>query len=291
MSYAFVIRDDEKSREIKDFLESKIKLNKDEINPKIVIAVGGDGTILTAVHKYPDAIIFGVHTGHLGFFANYDSDKLDILIDDINNNNYKVDYLDSLEASFTDSDGNKNDFAINEVTILSPGRTLRIDVYIDDEYFERFRGTGLAISTPFGSTAYNKSLNGSVVDTSLKLMQLTEIASINSNAYKTLSSPLVLSDERRIRLEVNSNETDVYITADNITYKQNHLESMIIDYKKNNIKMGYHEQLSFIKRINRTFIISKDWNYLNVFGNIVMITFTLKIKMLVWSKFVDINKW
>jgi hypothetical protein len=55
--------------------------------------------------------------------------------------------------------------------------------------------------------------------------------------------------------------------------------------------MGYHEQLSFIKRINRTFIISKDWNYLNVFGNIVMITFTLKIKMLVWSKFVDINKW
>ena len=46
MSYAFVIRDDEKSREIKDFLESKIKLNKNEINPKIVIAVGGDGTIL-----------------------------------------------------------------------------------------------------------------------------------------------------------------------------------------------------------------------------------------------------
>ena len=156
MSYAFVIRDDEKSREIKDFLESKIKLNKNEINPKIVIAVGGDGTILTAVHKYPDAIIFGVHTGHLGFFANYDSDKLDILIDDINNNNYKVDYLDSLEASFSDSDGKNNAFAINEFTILSPGRTLRIDVYIDDEYFERFRGTGLAISTPFGSTAYNK---------------------------------------------------------------------------------------------------------------------------------------
>ena len=258
MSYTFVFREDKKSIEIMKLLESKIKLDKNDTNPEIVIAVGGDGTILTAVHKYPNATIFGVHTGHLGFFANYDSDKLDILINDINNKEYKVDYLDSLEACFNDSNESKTDFAINEFTILSPARTLRIDVYIDDEYFERFRGTGLAISTPFGSTAYNKSLDGSVVDTSLKLMQLTEIASINSNAYKTLSSPLILSDERRIRLEIKSIETDVFITADNITHKPRELKSMIIDYKKNNIKMGYHEQQSFIKRINRTFIISKE---------------------------------
>ena len=89
-------------------------------------------------------------------------------------------------------------------------------------------------------------------------MQLTEIAGINSNAYRTLSSPLILSNERKIRLKASNNEEDIFITADNISYKLSIFDSINIDYKKNSIKMAYHEQLSFIKRINRTFIISKE---------------------------------
>ncbi len=257
MSYTFVLRNDQKSDEIKAYLENKIKLEKNDVNPDIVIAIGGDGTILKAIHKYSNATIFGVFTGHLGFYANYDSDKLEVLINDINNNEYTIDYLDSLEAEFKDNDGNIcKEFALNEFTIMCPPRTINLDVFIDDEYFERFRGTGLVVSTPCGSTAYNKSLDGSVIDTSLKVMQLTEIAGINSNAYGTLSSPLVLSNERRIRLEAEDID-DIFITADNISYNVNKFNYINIHYKKNSIKMAYHEQMSFIKRINRTFIISK----------------------------------
>lgn len=259
MSYTFVIKDDRNSYEIKKYIKNKIKLDIDDTNPDIVIAIGGDGTILKAVHQYSNATIFGIHTGHLGFFANYDSLEVDTLINDINNNEYKVDYLDSLEASFEDYNGNKyKEFALNEFTIICPPRTLMLDVYIDEEYFEKFRGTGFAISTPYGSTAYNKSLDGSVIDTSLQVMQLTEIAGLNSNAYRTLQSPLIISNERRVRLEDKSKETHVFITADHKSYKVDNFRSMVIDYRKNSVKMAYHEQISFIKRINRTFIISKE---------------------------------
>ena len=157
MKYAFVLRDEDASLGVANYIRDKIKLEENDKNPDLVIAVGGDGTILNAVHTYPNACIFGVHTGHLGFYANYDIDEVDILIDDINNNNYKIDKYDVLECEFSDINGKTyNDFALNEVTIVSPLRTLKLDVKIDDEFIERFRGTGFCVSTPSGSTAYNK---------------------------------------------------------------------------------------------------------------------------------------
>ena len=259
MEYTIVSRDDDKSREIAKCIESKLKIAKNQTNPEIVIAIGGDGTILKAVHLYKNSIIFGIHTGHLGFYANYDCDDVLVLIDDINNNKFKIDELDILEAEFSDKNGKKiNDFAMNEITLVCPPRTIRLDVSIDNEYFERFRGTGLAVSTPYGSTAYNKSLDGSVVDTSLSVMQLTEIAGINSNAYRTLQSPLILSSERSIKLEAKEKQADIFITADHITYNINDFDYVKISYKKNAIKMAYHDHCSFLTRISRTFIISKD---------------------------------
>ena len=259
MRYSVIVRDNDESNKIANEIKKRIIGEEVKDNPEIVIAIGGDGTIIKATHIYPNAIIFGVHTGHLGFFANYSRDNIDLLIKDINNNEYKVDKLDSLQAKFK----NKNedsiiDFAINEFSILSPQRTLNIDVYIDDEYFERFRGTGFAVSTPYGSTAYNKSLGGGVVDTSLSIIQWTEIAGINSNSYKTLSSPLVLSSDRIIKLEAKSENADVVITADNKAYMLSDFDYIEIKSMKNSIKMAYHKHESFLKRINRTFIISKE---------------------------------
>jgi len=258
MKYAFLLRDLDESLNVKKYIEEKIKLEYDEKTPDIVIAIGGDGTILNAVHKYPDAIVFGIHTGHLGFFANYDMNEIDTLIDDINYNRYKVDLLDTIECNFYDKNGKKyTDFALNEVTIVSPLRTLRLDVSVNDEFIESFRGTGFCVSTPYGSTAYNKSLHGSVVDTTLKVMQLTEIASINSNAYRTLSSPLILSSERVLKFKAK-NETKVFITFDHLSYDLDNFDNIDIFYKKDRIKLAYNTQKSFLNRINRTFLISKE---------------------------------
>lgn len=255
MKYCIICKEDEKSFNIKNEIMPKIQFEYANENPDFVIAVGGDGTILKAIHEYPEAIIFGVHTGHLGFFANYGIDDIEVLIDDINNKTYNVEYLDLLSANINGREVCYH--ALNEVSIITPPRTLILDVYIDDVFFERFRGTGFCISTPFGSTAYNKSLHGSVIDPEIKSLQLTEIAGINSTAYRTFSSPLVLSSKRKIRLEALEEE-ELFVTVDNISFTENKFKSIEIGYANEKIKFGYHSHQNFLNRIKRTFLLSNN---------------------------------
>ena len=159
MSYCCLVREDKASLEIEKEIKTRIKLSYNDVDPEIVVAIGGDGTIIKASHLYPNAIIFGIHTGHLGFYANYSVDELDLLIDDINNKNYCIEKLKLLSCEIEDSLGNViKENALNEITVVTPPRTLTLDVKIDGEFLERFRGTGLCISTSSGSTVYNKLL-------------------------------------------------------------------------------------------------------------------------------------
>ncbi len=257
MTYTTITRDKDKSLEIINYIKSKLNIKEDDTNPDYVIAVGGDGTIINAVHKYPSSIIFGIHTGHLGFYANYEEKDVDTLINDINNNEFKTVSLGVVCASFKNNGKDVTDYALNEVTLVSPLRTLILNVSIDNEFLERYRGTGICVSTPMGSTAYNKSLHGSVIDDRLEVMQLTEMASINSMSYRTLSSSILLSKDRTISL-TDISKGKKFITIDNIFYEVDEIEKLDIKFESNKIKMAYHNKNSFIERITRTFLISKE---------------------------------
>ena len=256
MTYSVLVRNDDKSMMIEEYIRKNIRYSYSDNNPDIVIAIGGDGTILQAFHKYPNAVVFGIHTGHLGFFANYNPDTIDLLVNDINNNLYKIEEVELLSCVFEEANGNKiiGD-ALNEATVISPRKTLILDVSIDGEVLEKFRGTGLCISTTLGSTGYNKSLHGAVVDHNMTIMQLTEVASINSNAYRTLGSSLILSNKRRIVLETET-PVSLSVSFDNISYELKEFKKASFFYNGHIIKMGYHEPEGFIKRIARTFIDS-----------------------------------
>ena len=256
MKYCILNRNDYKSKEIAEYIIKNIKYSYDENNPDIVIAIGGDGTILHAFHQHPKSVVFGLHTGHLGFFANYNPDTLDLLVDDINNQSYKIEETELLSCKIEEDDGNVIEVdAINESTVLSTRKTLILDVKIDDELLERFRGTGLCVSTPVGSTAYNKALHGAVVDHNMTIMQLAEIASINSNAFRTLGSPLILSRKRKIVLE-SETPLQLSVSVDNLAYDIKEFRRATFYYKGHYIKMGYHSAEGFIKRIARSFIDS-----------------------------------
>lgn len=254
MKFSIICRNDEKSNKISDKIKKALIHTLDNDNPDIVIAVGGDGTLLKAFHSYPNAILFGVHTGSLGFYANYGVNDVDLLIEAINNHSYSIECMDLLNCKMVDYNDNVIiNNALNEITIVNPTKTLILDVYIDNAYFEKFRGTGMCISTPSGSTAYNKSLHGSVIDSTIKCMQLTEIAGINSNAYRTLASPLVLSSDRSIKL-FSDIPQDVYVTVDTVSYSAKDFKEISISYSNNVLKMGYSTSEGFFNRINRTFL-------------------------------------
>ena len=255
MKYITVVKNDSESKKVDEIIKKSISLEEDNKNPDYVIAIGGDGTIIKASHRYPHAVIFGVHTGHLGFYANYNVDNIDELIEDINSNKFEYHNIDVISCELVTK--NKTTLlgnALNEITILTPLKTLTMDVFVDNSFFETFKGTGLCISTPFGSTAYNKSLSGAVVDTNLSAIQLTEIAGINSNAYRTLASPLVLNSERVLELKCKNYGDKVYITIDHESREVESYVSIRIHLSDYKIKMAYHRYEDHLKRIKRTFL-------------------------------------
>lgn len=84
------------------------------------------------------------------------------------------------------------------------------DVCLNDVLFESLRGDGLSVSTPTGSTAYNKSLGGAVLHPTIEALQLTEIASLNNRVYRTLGVPSLCLSMRRLRFILPEWEVTLY---------------------------------------------------------------------------------
>lgn len=191
----------------------------DELNPELIISVGGDGTMLGAVRKYLDCIeevkFLGINSGRLGFYTEFLPNEIDYLIEVLANEKFHECHFNLLEYNLIGPKKVITSYALNELAITNPIHTQIIDVFINSHHFETFRGTGFLISTPSGSTAYNKSLGGSVVHPAVKSFQLTEIASINNRVYKTISSPLVLHKNHKISL-VSQNYNNIFIIADGV---------------------------------------------------------------------------
>lgn len=253
MKYWIIHKEDRVSLEIKEVLLKKIRLELDIEHPNIVIVIGGDGTFISAVHQYPDAVFFGIHTGHLGFFANYILEDVEQLITDINQKTYKVEKIDTLECTLVTSEKIIQNFAINEMTLLTPPKTLILDVEVDGNRLETFRGTGLCISTAYGSTAYNKSLHGAIIDPNIKAIQIAEIAGINSNQYRTLGNSFILSSNRGIILKTTQLE-DVFVTIDHLSYHLEHFQNAQIRLSEKTISVAHSKNNDFMERLRRTFL-------------------------------------
>ena len=253
MKYVIISKKNAESLEIKQKLIDNLKLEYDEKEPNFAIAIGGDGTILRTFHKYPNATIIGVHTGHLGFYTSYLTNEIDDLILDLNNDKVATKTIDLLSIKIYTERGYNYHLALNEATVVSASKSLMLDIFIDDLFFERFRGTGLCVSTPTGSTAYNKSLGGAVIDSNIDVYQLTEMAGINNSSYKSLNSPFVLSSERRLRIR-SKMPTKATITIDNASYELNDFQMMSIMYKKDGLKIAFKDNTSFTNKIIDAFL-------------------------------------
>ena len=95
-----------------------------------------------------------------------------------------------------------------------------MDVELNGEHFERFRGDGLCVSTPSGSTAYNKALGGAIIHPTLQAFQLTEMASINNRVFRTVGSSLVLPAHHNCALKP-VNEQQFNMTVDHVQHDTN----------------------------------------------------------------------
>ncbi|MCL2560169.1 MAG: NAD kinase [Turicibacter sp.] len=255
MKFSIYTYDSEKTSNVKNDLEQKLAL-KDFVhnpeNPDIVFTIGGDGTVLKTIHHYMDAGILsdvkfvGIHMGHLGYYTDWLPEELDDMVNFLTTREIESYSYTLLEAKLCAGSKTRMRYALNEFTILNATRTQHLDIKINEQFFESFRGTGICVSSPTGSTAYNKSLGGAVVYPSLPVYQLTEIASINSNAYRTLGSPLIIPAEQTITLESEN--------WDSTTLTQDYLQLDISELTAIKITLS-DKQVHFVKRKSGLF-----WN-------------------------------
>lgn len=154
-----------------------------------------------------------------------------------------------------DVDGSTSFHCLNEFSLRSSIiKTFVVDVHVDDLYFETFRGDGLVVSTPTGSTAYNKSLRGAVVDPLIPCFQVSELASLNNNTYRTLGSPFILNHERTLTLKLRPDGNDYpVIGMDNEALSIKQVEKAVVRLSDKQIKTVKLKNNSFWEKVQRTF--------------------------------------
>ncbi|SDZ00125.1 NAD+ kinase [Evansella caseinilytica] len=235
------------------------KLEIDVVEPEIVISVGGDGTMLKAFHKYShrlaETAFVGIHTGHLGFYADWQPDELEKLVIHIAKTPFKVVEYPVLEViiRYHDDVTSERYLALNECSLRSSEGSIVMDIEIKGEHFETFRGDGLCISTPSGSTAYNKALGGAIIHPSLPAIQVAEMASINNRVYRTIGSPLVLPQHHTCLLKPSS-KMDFQISIDHLTKLQRGVKSIQCRVAEEKIRFARFRPFPFWKRVKESFI-------------------------------------
>lgn len=169
----------------------------------LAVAMGGDGTMLRAVDLVSQAgvPVLGVYFGHLGYLTEVDPVDLDDALDRFLAGSYRVEERMTLEVALTSADGGpvQTRVALNEAVVqrASGSLTVRIDVRVDGAQFKTYVADGLIVATPTGSTAYNLSVRGPIVEPELEAILLTAVS-----PHELFDRTLVFGSSRELRLEV-----------------------------------------------------------------------------------------
>lgn len=201
-----------------DSLSKKFKTKTiSSINPKkisCVLILGGDGTIMRYYHNFSQSQIpiVGINLGEVGFMADIPVSELYASLEDILKKKYEIETRLVIEGH---EEGKSPLFAVNELTFHRAKNTASIElaVYVDGTYFNTFRGDGLLISTPNGSTAYSLSAGGPLLSPTLDGLVITPIC-----PHTISNRPFVLSTSHEIELQyLNNFEHPIEILADGIS--------------------------------------------------------------------------
>jgi NAD+ kinase len=178
----------------------------------MVLALGGDGTLLRAARLVgPRGIpILGVNLGRLGFLAAIAPLELDRALGDIIANNFVVEERLMLEARIPGRPGNPI-VALNDIVIdkSRSSRAIDIETHINGTFAVTYRGDGLIISTPTGSTAYALSNGGPIVTPTSRVLGITPIS-----PHTLTGRPLIVPDDCIIRIVAKSSSEEILVSAD-----------------------------------------------------------------------------
>ncbi len=174
-----------KAEEFYNFLAKNYSFVSEE-EADVIVCLGGDGFMLHCLHNYIhlNKPLYGTNCGSRGFLLNQQNNSFDLIYSIKNSLEFK---LNPLMATFKDINNKiSNAFAFNEISFLrSKPKSSHLGINIDNNTrIKKLIGDGLLISTPVGSTAYNRSCGGSILSIYSNLLAITPINPLNPLNWK-----------------------------------------------------------------------------------------------------------
>ena len=190
-----------------------------DMNPKTdcLLVIGGDGSVLRAAHLVlgTGVPILGINLGTLGYLAEVEKNNWQEMIGLLLKGNYEIEPRMMLEGRMVERNGvtvNEDGIlhGLNEAVVRSSAlRVINFNVYVDGHLLNNLDADGIIISTATGSTAYNMSAGGPLVEPKAQLLLLTPIC-----AHTLNTRSVVLSAEDSIVIEMAKNTRNEKILAE-----------------------------------------------------------------------------
>lgn len=184
-----------------------------EIEPNLMITLGGDGTILgvTSLIRDINLPILGINLGRLGFLASTEKNKIDLALDAWASNNYKIEERSMLSVSSNIPIFEENNVALNDFTLLKRDTSsmIKVHAYINEKFLNSYWADGLIVCTPTGSTGYSLSCGGPIIFPTSGNFAITPVAPHNLNVR-----PIVIPDDSVIKFSIEGRSEHFLCTMD-----------------------------------------------------------------------------
>jgi len=166
------------------------------------ITLGGDGTILQMSRglRGLDIPVIGVNLGNLGFLAEIEASELQLMLDGLLNDEYRIENRMMLQGQVIhDNRIIGDEFALNDIVIGRSGfsRIISFKVYVNGQLLDNYHADGIIIATPTGSTGYNLSAGGPIINPISQMIVITPIC-----AHAMQSKSIILDKDDKISIQI-----------------------------------------------------------------------------------------
>ena len=192
----------------------------EEMKVDVMVAVGGDGTILHALQKNK-APVFGINMGELGFLTEIEPIELADGLRRVVAGDFFVEHRLKIASSLNDK---RLPDAANEVAVKTrrTAKILQFEVGWNDREIMRLRGDGVIVATPTGSTSYAMSAGGPIVDPRVECFALVPLA-----AFSLSSRPMILPPDSVLQVRILQREKDAIVVVDGQHEEEMHEGDML----------------------------------------------------------------
>lgn len=207
----------------------------------VIAALGGDGTIMRAAHLACEhgLPVIGINLGRVGYMAELDKSEVSLI-----KNYFSGDYKEDTRMMLSVKTDGKTYYALNDAVFHSRNKHMcKYTLDCDGGRVNEYRGDGLILATPTGSTAYSMAAGGSVIDPKLECISVTPICPQSLTAR-----PMIFAPESK--LQVTAQSSECMITVDggtpialeagkSVTVEKSEIRLRMIKLKKD----GFYEVL------------------------------------------------